>query len=173
MKILDQIAKLGNPVLRMSAEKVANPQSTLILEIIENMYSILADTNGVGLAAPQIGQSFCIMIIASHPSKRYPYAPEMEPMVMINPEFVTQSEEQKKDWEGCLSIPGIRALVPRYTAINITYLDQQGIEHEWYAEGFLARIFQHEFDHFNGLVFLDRVCCNKDIISEVEFQKLI
>ena len=173
MKILGEIVKLGDPILRRSAEKVEKPQSPKTSKIIDSMFSILADTNGVGIAAPQIGESICIIIIASRSSKRYPHAPEMEPLLMINPEFIRLADEQKIDWEGCLSVPGVRALVPRYTRIKITYLDHQGKKHELLADDFIARIFQHEFDHFKGLVFLDRVRSNKDIISEEAFQKMM
>jgi len=137
------------------------------------MLATLSGSAGVGLAAPQIFESVRIIIVASRPSKRYPLAPLMEPVVMINPSFEVLSKSIKKDWEGCLSIPGIRALVPRYDKIKIIYFDRQGIEQELMAEGFVARIFQHEYDHLNGLVYLDRVEDNKDIISETEFQKLM
>ena len=92
---------------------------------------------------------------------------------MINPDFEVVSKETRKDWEGCLSIPGIRALVPRYENIKISFSDQQGKPQVLLADGFIARIFQHEYDHLNGLVYLDRVEDNKDIISESEFQKLM
>ena len=173
MKKTAEIAKLGNPVLRLQAKKVGNANSDEISSIINIMLSTLSESNGVGFAAPQISESVCIVIIASRPSKRYPLAPEMEPVVMINPAFDVVSEEIRKDWEGCLSIPEIRALVPRYENIKISFSDQQGKPQVLLAEGFIARVFQHEYDHLNGLVYLDRVEDNKDIISETEFQKLM
>ena len=166
-------AQLGDPVLRQQAQHVDDVNSTCILRIINTMFTALSGSNGVGLAAPQIYESVCIVIIASRPSKRYPLAPEMEPVVMINPGFDVLSQDMKKDWEGCLSIPGIRALVPRYERIKISYVDRQGRQQELLAEDFIARIFQHEYDHLKGLVYLDRVEDNKDIISESEFQKLM
>ncbi len=168
-----EIAKLGSPVLRQQANKVEALSSCLITKVVEDMFNVLSESNGVGLAAPQISESWCIVIIASKPSKRYPLAPAMLPVVMLNPGFKVLSEQIKKDWEGCLSIPGIRALVPRYEKIKISYSDQQGDEHELLADGFVARIFQHEYDHLNGLVYLDRVENNQDIISEEEFQKMM
>lgn len=173
MKNLGQIAQLGNSILRQTALRVEDVQLDEIRVIINNMLNILSESNGVGLAAPQIFESVCIIVIASRPSERYPLAPEMEPVVMINPEFEVLSQEIEKDWEGCLSIPEIRALVPRFVKLKITYLDCQGMMQEMIAENFIARVFQHEYDHLQGLVYLDRVENNKDIISEVEFQKLM
>jgi len=166
-------AQLGDPALRLQAKAVEDINSLKTSTIINTMRSELLNSNGVGLAAPQIFESVCIVIIASRPSKRYPLAPEMEAVVMLNPSFELISNDIKKDWEGCLSVPGIRALVPRYTKIDISYLDEQGKKQKLIAEDFVARIFQHEYDHLNGLVYLDRVDDNKDIISESEFQKMM
>ncbi len=166
-------AQLGDSVLRLHAKQVKTINSLKIKKVIKTMRNELMTSNGVGLAAPQIFESVRIIIIASRPSKRYPLAPDMEPVVMINPGFEVISAEIKKDWEGCLSIPGIRALVPRYSEIKISFFDEQGAQQELIAEDFVARIFQHEFDHLNGLLYLDRVEDNKDIIAESEFQKIM
>lgn len=173
MNKINEIAQLGHPVLRQQANKVELDCIDKFSDIIETMQLTLSQSNGVGLAAPQIFQSVAIIIIASKPSPRYPLAPQMQPVLMINPEFEALSKEMKKDWEGCLSIPGIRALVPRYTKIRITYMDQQGVQQQLLADDFIARVFQHEYDHLKGLLYLDRVEDNRDIISEEEFQKLI
>lgn len=170
---VERFAQLGDPVLRMQAALVDDINSATILHIIKLMRSELLDSNGVGLAAPQIFESVRIIIMASRPSKRYPLAPTMEPIVMINPSYEIVSNSMKKDWEGCLSIPNIRAMVPRYEKIKISYIDEQCTPQILSAEGFIARIFQHEYDHLNGLVYLDRVEDNKDIISEFEFQKIM
>ncbi len=173
MKKPVRIAQLGDSVLRLQAKRIEDIDSGAIATIIKEMLDILFESNGVGLAAPQISESVCIVIVASRPSQRYPKAPEMEPVVMLNPRFEVLSQMMKKDWEGCLSIPGIRALVPRFEKIKITYLDRQGEQQEWIVDDFIARIFQHEYDHLEGLVYLDRVENNRDIISESEFQKLM
>ncbi len=168
-----KIAQLGDPVLRQKAEAVADVHDAEIKQIIEAMQNTLAATSGVGIAAPQISISKRIIIIASRPTPRYPSAPLMEPTVMINPSFQILSETQEKGWEGCLSIPGIRALVPRYQDIMIRYTDQQGGSVESKLSGFVARIFQHEFDHLEGKTYLDRVENNADIFAESEYVKLI
>lgn len=173
MTAICEIAQLGAEVLRLQAEAVTDVHGVEIRRIIEVMRSTLASTHGVGIAAPQISESKQIIIIASRPTPRYPSAPLMEPTVMINPSFFPLSETREKDWEGCLSIPGIRALVPRYRDISVRYIDQQGDNVESEFSGFVARIFQHEFDHLEGKTYLDRVETNIDIFAECEFIKLI
>jgi peptide deformylase len=167
-----EIAQLGAKVLRLPAQVVTDVQSSETEQIIETMQDTLATTQGVGIAAPQISISRRIIIIASRPTPRYPSAPLMEPTVMINPAFQTLSDTQEKDWEGCLSIPGIRALVPRYKEILISYTTQQGDLVEARMEDFVARVFQHEFDHLEGKVYLDRVEDNRDIFAESEYFKI-
>lgn len=172
MANISEIAQLGAKVLRLQAQAVTDTQKAEIQQIIETMQDTLAATQGVGLAAPQISISKRIIIIASRPTPRYPTAPLMEPTLMINPSFQTLSETKEKDWEGCLSIPGIRALVPRYKEILINYTNQQGVLVEARLEGFVARVFQHEFDHLEGKVYLDRVEDNRDIFAESEYFKI-
>ena len=172
MTNISEIAQLGAAVLRLQAQPVTDAQSDEIRQIIGTLQDTLATTQGVGIAAPQISISKRIIIIASRPTPRYPSAPLMEPTVMINPAFQTLSDSREKDWEGCLSIPGIRALVPRYKEILINYADQQGVLVEARLEGFVARIFQHEFDHLEGKVYLDRVEDNRDIFAESEYFKI-
>lgn len=168
---VSKIVQLGNDILRQQAIAVDNVHSPTIKEIIETMKCILANTQGVGIAAPQIGESQRIIIVGSRPTSRYPNAPLMAPLVMINPSFQALSTDKAKDWEGCLSIPGIRALVPRYRKIHTRYVDPQGVILELRLEGFIARIFQHECDHLDGKVFLDNVETADDIFSEKEYLK--
>jgi peptide deformylase len=167
-----EIAQLGANVLRQTAVDVPDVYSADIQQLIKDMHTTLSATEGVGLAAPQIGVSKRIIIVASKPTRRYPCAPLMEATVMINPSFQTLSDVTEKDWEGCLSIPGVRALVPRYTDIMIYYTDRDGIAVSLPLKGFVARVFQHEFDHLEGKVYLDRVENNADIIAESEYFKL-
>ena len=168
-----EIAQLGAKVLRQTAEFVQDVHAIEIRRIIEDLQTTLANTQGVGIAAPQISESKRIIIVASRPTARYPEAPQMAPTVMINPSFQTRSENKQKGWEGCLSIPGIRALVPRYNEIIVQYTNEQGEDIELMLDGFIARVFQHEVDHLDGRVYLDRVEDNRDIIAESEYLKLI
>lgn len=167
-----EIAQLGANVLRQVSETVASVDNREIRKIIEDMKTTLAKSEGVGLAAPQISHPVRIIIVASRPTVRYPKAPLMEPTVMINPEFEALSSVKEKDWEGCLSIPGIRALVPRYKIIKVRYTDEDGNLIERIFEDFIARVFQHEADHLEGKVYLDSIESSVDIISESEYFKL-
>jgi len=166
------IAQLGAEVLRQRSEAVADACSQDTQAVITRLQTALANSQGVGLAAPQIGILRRIVIVASKPTKRYPNAPFMEPTVMINPSFRPCSETMEKDWEGCLSIPGIRALVPRYREIAIRYTDPQGTPVTQTMSGFAARVFQHEYDHLEGLVYLDRIESSRDIVAESEYFRL-
>ena len=103
-----QISQLGNPVLRRQSQVVENNQDDRIQELIDSLISTVQHAHGVGIAAPQAAQSDRLFIVASRPNLRYPHAPNMEPTAMINPRIVAASTETVKDWEGCLSIPGIR-----------------------------------------------------------------
>ncbi|HEY9837072.1 MAG TPA: peptide deformylase [Vampirovibrionales bacterium] len=173
MNNLREIVQLGNPILRAQAQPVTNVHLDAIQSLIDELMTTLKPSNGVGIAAPQIAESYRVFILASRPTLRYPQAPTMEPIAIIDPQIIAYSEEKVKDWEGCLSVPGIRGLVPRHQAIEVKYLDQQGTLHHQEFTGFVARIFQHEYDHLEGKVFLDRVESMLDIVTEQEYQKQI
>ena len=168
-----EIVQLGNAVLREIAVAVENMESAQLAEIIGQMLDILSQSKGIGLAAPQIGYSVRVIVVAPKPTSRYPNAPLMNPVVMLNPTFEPLSADLEKDWEGCLSIPGIRALVSRYKHITVNFTDTSGKPINLELTGFVARVFQHEYDHLQGMVYLDRVENNREIISETEFFKLI
>lgn len=171
-EILD-IIELGHPILRQTADRVETVSDDRIQTLIDNLLVTVKQANGVGIAAPQVAQLDQIMIVASRPNLRYPNAPEMEPTPMINPRILSHSSETVKGWEGCLSIPGIRGLVPRYQGIELEYLDRIGQRQVRELSDFVARIVQHEVDHLNGIVFLDRVESTQDLATEKEYQKLI
>lgn len=170
--ILD-VVQLGQPVLRQKAREVNDFRDPKIKQLIDDLIKTLTEINGVGISAPQVGESIRLSIVASHPNPRYPHAPEMAPLPIINPEIIFYSEDQESDWEGCLSIPGIRAKVPRSANIKVKYKDVNGTVQMGEYQGFIARIFQHEIDHLNGLVFLDRLNSNKDIVTEKEYQRMV
>ena len=173
MPILRQIAQLGQPVLRGPVRPVLNPLDPAVQSLIDDMLATVADANGVGIAAPQVFEPLSLFIVASRPNPRYPHAPEMEPTAMLNPELLRASSETEKGWEGCLSIPGIRGQVARQRRVRVRYLTRTGEIREEEYEGFLARVFQHEFDHINGLVFLDRVADSRDMVTEKEYQRIV
>lgn len=167
------ILELGNPLLRRNALTVTRFSGAALNRLVSDMLQTMHESNGVGLAAPQLGESLRIIVVASRPTPRYPRAPVMAPRVMINPDFDIVNDGRVKDWEGCLSIPGIRALVPRYQSVRVRCQKMDGQTDTLLLEDFAARVFQHEYDHLQGLVYLDRVDNNQDIISESEYLKLI
>lgn len=168
-----QILLLGNPSLRKIAQPIIDITSNQMQSFLNDLLQFVYDKNGMGIAAPQVGISERIFIMCSRPNARYPSAPEMEAMVVINPEITWFSLETEKDWEGCLSVPGVRALVPRHTSIKVRFTSQSDDVVETKYSGFLARIFQHEFDHLQGKVFLDRVENTHEIMMEQEWLKMV
>lgn len=168
-----QIVQLGDPILRSSARLIDNVQEQRIQKLIDDLMATVKQANGVGIAAPQVAEAYRLFIVASRPNDRYPNAPEMEPTAMINPRILAHATEVVKGWEGCLSIPGIRGLVPRYQAIEVEYTDRDGKLQKQELTDFVARIFQHEHDHLDGVVFLDRLESTQDIITEQEYQKRV
>jgi len=165
------IAQLGHPILKERTVEVNDIKSPSTQQIIDDMLHTVKLASGVGIAAPQIHQSKRIFIICSSPSSRYPDAPEMQPTAMINPKVTWHGKETTKSWEGCLSVPSLRGLVPRYSSIEISYFDREGNEHHKKYTDFLARVFQHELDHLDGLTFVDRVESVQDLISESEWHR--
>ncbi|TYQ29358.1 peptide deformylase [Pseudanabaena sp. UWO311] len=166
------VYQLGNPALSEIAKPISDVSDREIQQLIDEMLITLKESKGVGLAAPQVGRSLQLIIIASHPNERYPNAPQMEPTAMINPKIISYSGQTEKGWEGCLSVPMIRGLVPRDRQIEVEYTDRQGDRQVSQLTDFVARIFQHEYDHLEGKVFLDRVENTLDLATEAEYQKL-
>ena len=167
-----QVAQLGQPIRRVKAKMVRNILDPEVQETIGDLLATCADFDGVGIAAPQIDQSLRIVVVASHPSPRYPKAPNMKPTPMINPRITRRSAAKKKDWEGCLSVPGLRALVSRSIWIKIEYMDRAGKLHRSRFKDFVARIIQHEIDHLDGVLFVDRTR-GRDMVTEKEYQRIM
>ncbi len=168
-----EIAQLGDPVIRERASEVTDVHDLQLQTFIDDLLATVAKEQGMGIAAPQVSVGKRIIILSPKPNARYPYAPTMEPTVMINPELIWASSNTEKDWEGCLTVPGIRGLVPRHVGIRIRYHTRDDLLVESEYNGFLARVFQHEVDHLDGTVFLDRVETTHDLVTEHEWQKII
>jgi peptide deformylase len=170
-RVLD-IAQLGHPVLRQIAEPVAEINDT-VQQLIDDLFATSDAASGAGIAAPQVYVSSRVFILSIKPTVRYPDAPSLEPTAVINPEILWVSETIEKDWEGCLSVPGIRGRVPRPDRIRVRYLTRQGETVEQEFSGFSARVFLHEHDHLEGMTWLDHVENNRDIVSEKEYIRLL
>jgi peptide deformylase len=172
MSKIRQISEIGSPILRQRSTAIANITDPELDETISDLIATAHVANGVGIAAPQVAISMRLFIVASRPSPRYPYAPTMEPTAMINPQIVDRSGEMVAGWEGCLSVPGMRGLVLRDRAIEVKYLTRHGeLVHQELTD-FVARIFQHELDHLDGILFPDRVTSPTDLITEAEYIKI-
>ncbi len=162
------ILTVADPDLRRPAhpvEQVDNALQTLIDDLIWTAQQ----ANGVGIAAPQVGRSLQLFIVASRPNLRYPDAPKMPPTAMINPRILAHSDAQAWGWEGCLSVPDQRGRVCRYQEIEVEYGDRRERLHRKVLTGFVARIFQHELDHLQGTVFTDHVPDPSPLLTEAEY----
>jgi len=151
------IVRLGHPALRSPApplakERLAEPA---IQTLIDDMFETMADAHGVGLAATQLGLDLQLFVYVTVSPEGEASAGDRR--VLVNPMLEPESGELVYDWEGCLSIPDLRGLVPRHPAVRVHGLDRHGQAVDYRAEGYEARIVQHEFDHLNGVVFLDRM----------------
>lgn len=154
-----KVARLGHPVLRKIAAplSVTEIQSAPIQRFIDDMIETMKEYNGVGLAADQVHESKQIAVLEVADNPRYPEKPPVPLTVLINPQITPLSEETEEDWEGCLSIPDLRGRVPRFKSIRVQALDRNGREASFTAHDFHARVIQHEWDHLNGKVYLDRM----------------
>jgi len=158
------IVRLGHPALRTPARpvdpsRIADPE---VQSLVDEMVETMNEAHGVGLAASQVGEEVQIFVYqASGP-------PEIPLRVVINPMITPRSGDLVYDWEGCLSIPDLRGLVPRHPEVRVRGLDREGQPLDYLAAGLEARIVQHEFDHLNGVIFLDRM---RDLRSLAYFEE--
>ncbi|HVR07971.1 MAG TPA: peptide deformylase [Thermoanaerobaculia bacterium] len=183
---LRPIVRLGHPTLRSVAQalppgRLAEPA---VQELIDDLIETMRAARGVGLAAPQVGTSLQIFVYELAPPQA-PAPDAQEPPadleraaaatiplhVVVNPMLTPQAGELVYDWEGCLSIPDLRGLVPRHPAVRVRGLDRQGQPLDYVAQGFEARIIQHEHDHLNGVVFLDRMRDLKALAFREEWER--
>ncbi len=163
-----KVCRLGHPVLRMRAEPVAKDAlaSPAIQTFIDNMIQTMAEYGGVGLAAPQVHEPLSIAVIESRGPRG-----DIPMTVLVNPDVTVLDESLVEDWEGCLSIPDFRGRVPRYQKLRVDALDRHGRQVQFTAEGFFARVVQHEFDHLMGKVYLDRMRDFQTLTHLAEFQR--
>jgi peptide deformylase len=154
-----KIAQMGNPVLRRKADPVPvkSIKSPVLQTFIDNLIRTMREHNGVGLAAPQVHESIRVLVIEAQENPRYPEAPDIPLTVLINPVVEPTGEETEEGWEGCLSIPDIRGKVPRHREVRVRAYDLEGKPLDFSTKDFFARVIQHEVDHLNGILFLDRM----------------
>jgi len=152
-----EVLRMGHPVLRERAKPVEKLATAELRELIQDMKDTMASLNGAGLAAPQIGVSQRVVIFGVEQNPRYPDAEEVPFTVLVNPKITLLTREVEEGWEGCLSVPGMRGVVPRYTKLRYTGFDQEGNPIDREAEGFHARVVHHECDHLDGILYPQRM----------------
>ena len=168
-----KVCQLGHPVLRRVAEPVP-PESiaqSAFQQFIDDMVETMYEYEGVGLAAPQVhvSQQVAVLQVEKHP--RYPDAPAVPLTVLINPRVTVVSEDTVDGWEGCLSIPELRGVVPRYRELRVEALDRNGKLVDFIAKDFHARVVQHEYDHLQGKVYADRMPSLETLTHLTEWQR--
>lgn len=162
------IVRLGHPVLRQKAQEVAPERfgTRRLRELAQDLVRTMHAASGVGLAAPQIAVSWRVFAYYVPAD----YGEEVAPRVLVNPVLTPLEETMEVDWEGCLSLPGLRGLVPRYRHVAVQAQNIEGEAVRFTAEGFHARVLQHEADHLDGVVFLDRMPDLSSLCFEEEWQ---
>lgn len=166
------VVRLGNPVLRSSAQDVPEDffGSEDLRRLTDDMVKTMMEDDGVGLAAPQIAESLRLFVYWLPESDD---SPGIEPTALINPEIRAIGRTVVDGWEGCLSIPGLRGLVPRFDRIKVKARNLEGQTVSFTADGFHARVIQHEFDHLDGTVFLDRMQSTESLAFEDEWLEYV
>ena len=173
-----KIARMGHPVLDRPAAPVTDPRAAPVKQLVADMVETMIDANGAGLAAPQVHESLRVVIFQAPPERitaadadgeeRFDHTAPLT--VLINPEIEILTDEMEPGWEGCLSVPGLRGLVPRYTHLRYRGLSPDGETIERDARGFHARVVQHECDHLDGILYPQRMSDLRHLIFESEWR---
>ena len=151
------VIKMGHPLLRQIAAPVAQLPSEELSALVQDLDDTMRAMSGAGIAAPQIGVSLRVVIFELKDNPRYPHIAPVPYTVLVNPVLTPLGEEQEQGWEGCLSVPGMRGLVPRFRRLRYRGFAPDGTPIEREVEGFHARVVQHEVDHLDGVLFPQRV----------------
>ncbi|MCS5592540.1 MAG: peptide deformylase [Gammaproteobacteria bacterium] len=169
--MIRDIIEIGNPALREIAQEVAieNIQSTVTQQLVDDLIETMRHANGAGLAATQIAVPLRVCVIEVNRNPRYPYKPDIPLIVLINPVITFLSNERLSVYEGCLSVPNVRGEVERCPEIRVQALDREGGEIDIIVNGITAGTFQHEVDHLDGLVFIDKVKDSTTLCTLKEF----
>ncbi len=167
------VLRMGSPVLASPSKQVHDFSKSILLPIIRDMLDTMKDEGGIGIAAPQIGCNMRLIMFGFDESERYPGEEAIPFTVLINPEIEILSQQITEDWEGCLSVPGMRGLVPRYDEIRYRGQDEKGQWIERSVSGFHARVVQHECDHLDGILYPERIKNLKKFGFEEELKHLI
>ena len=167
-----EVVRLGHPALRSVAEEVPEDWygSGRLADLSHDLVRTMLENEGVGLAAPQVAEGLRLFAYGVPETDQ---EPEIAPTIVVNPEVRAIGDDIEKGWEGCLSIPGLRGLVPRHRRIKLKARDIDGTPISLTAEGLHARVIQHEYDHLDGVVFLDRMTSARSLAFEPEWERYV
>ena len=169
-----EIVEIGHPLLRERARDVAPEElrSEAVQSLIDDMIETMRAANGAGLAANQVAETLRVAVVEVRPGNpRYPYKPPIPLTVIVNPVIEPLGDEIEQISEGCLSVPDLRGDVPRHVNVRLRYLDREGAEHNEVRRGLTAGTFQHELDHLDGTLFIDRVTDPRTLTTWAEFER--
>lgn len=173
--MIQPICRMGNPVLREQAQEISQAMmnSDQFAQILQDLLDSMKHYGGIGIAAPQIGVSLKVALIELKELNRYGEKVNLPLTTFINPKIQYLTQETQGFWEGCLSVPGLRGFVERPKKVMVSFLDETGEEREIIAEGFLATVLQHELDHLEGTLYIDRIKDPKLLSFQEEYDAFI
>ena len=173
--MIKPICRMGNPILRKRTQNITKDflLTDKLGQLLEDLLDSMRHYGGIGIAAPQIGVDLQVAIIQLEGLNRYGEEINLPLTAFINPEIEVLTNEAQGFWEGCLSVPGLRGFVERPKKIKVSYLDRTGKSQELIAEGFLATVLQHELDHLNGILYIDRIKDPTLLSYQEEFEQFI
>ena len=168
-----KIATIGHPVLRevarpLSREELASPETQ---RFIDDLVETMVDANGAGIAANQVFRPIRVAVICVKDNPRYPYKPNWPLTILVNPEVTPTTDETFMNYEGCLSVPNLRGEVPRFAGVHVRALDREGKPLDFDVKGLTAGTFQHELDHLDGKLFVDRVTDTRSLATWADFER--
>jgi peptide deformylase len=169
-----RVTKIGDPILRLVARDLTPREidSPELGRLVEDMIDTMRAEDGIGIAAPQLGEPVQLAVVElQESSSRYPGLGSLDATVFINPRVSVLDEAEQAFWEGCLSVPDLRGLVHRPRRVRVGYLDLDGRQQSLEAEGFLATVLQHELDHLQGVLFVDRVRDTRLLATTGEYRR--
>jgi peptide deformylase len=168
-----KIAHIGHPILRQRARELSRDEllSSATQTFIDDLVETMRDANGAGIAATQVHMPVRIFAVEVKDNPRYPYKPNIPLTVLVNPAVEPLTDEKFENYEGCLSVPNLRGVVERFTEVRVTGMDREGNPVDRALRGLTAGTFQHEVDHLDGVLFVDRVKDPKTLCTWAEFDK--
>ena len=170
---LRKIAAIGHPVLRQRARELTQDElaSAGTQQLVSDMIDTMRDASGAGIAANQVHEPVRICVIEVDKNPRYPYKPDWPLTVLVNPRVEARTDETFLNFEGCLSVPNLRGQVPRFTIVRVRAWDRLGHEIDFEVKGLTAGTFQHEIDHLDGKLFVDRVVDTRSLCTWAEYER--